>query len=41
MNIADALTKNVESELIKRHMKSSHQEIVDGRHELAPAVSEK
>ena len=35
-NIADALTKHVESEGIEKHMAFSSQHVKQGRHSLAP-----
>ena len=37
-NLADALTKYVGKEAIDMHMKGTRQEVVEGRHELAPAT---
>ena len=36
-NIADALTKYVSKEIMRKHLENTGQHIVGGRHELAPA----
>ena len=36
-NVADALTKHVESEGIERHLKFRSQQLQFGRHRLAPS----
>ena len=38
VNIADSLTKHVGREIIDRHMESTSQRIVKGRHKLMPIV---
>ena len=37
-NLADVLTKYVGKEGIDAHMRGTHQIIIEGRHELAPAL---
>ena len=39
-NIADALTKYVGSEELRRHVDSSSHQLCSGRHELSPSVAE-
>ena len=39
-NLADALTKHVESEILVKHMKGLGMWIESGRHVLMPAVAE-
>ena len=37
-NLADALTKHVSSEGIRKHMHNTHQIALEGRHPLAPVT---
>jgi hypothetical protein len=37
-NLADALTKYVDSDMLEKHIKGSECEVVEGRHELMPEV---
>ena len=38
VNVADSLTKHVGREIIDRHMESTNQHVVSGRHKLMPIV---
>ena len=37
-NVADAMTKYVGSEILKRHLRDTNQRLLEGRHRLAPAT---
>ena len=37
-NVADAMTKYVGSEILKRHLRDTSQLLLEGRHRLAPAT---
>ena len=38
INSADALTKYVESDIIRRHMHATSQYVIPGRHDIMPHV---
>ena len=38
-NLADALTKHVEPDGIRKHLEGTHQRLAEGRHEIMPQVA--